>query len=336
MRFRHSGDYGDIIEALPVLQEAKNGPHSLFLVDRPDITNMMSGREHGIIPLLQRQPYIKECRMGEDVVDIDFCLFRQPFHKATITLLDAQRNYVNSRYKTNFTTRGAEPWLHNIEPSPDSKDRVVIARSFRYNNHLFHWDEIVKHYGPRLLFIGLPEEHERFVAMYGPVEHRPTKDLLEVAQVIKGSSLFIGNQSSPLAVAEGMKHPRIAEICLGVCDVIFKCPKAQWVADGACLLPDVAGSGEKYISSKLVPMKEPHEVNIGCPPPCGWWYGEIHGMSLRQVADRCIHFDRTKDRNWWRDEVLKFTMAKYPEHFKDDGKMGLLGLYQKAMQNAGY
>jgi len=43
--------------------------------------------------------------------------------------------------------------------------------------------------------------------------YRPIDDFLEMAQVIKGSKLFIGNQSSPFALAEIMKVPRCLEVC---------------------------------------------------------------------------------------------------------------------------
>jgi hypothetical protein len=34
-----------------------------------------------------------------------------------------------------------------------------------------------------------------------------------LASVIKGSELFIGNQSMAYAIAEIIKHPRIVEVC---------------------------------------------------------------------------------------------------------------------------
>ncbi len=40
----------------------------------------------------------------------------------------------------------------------------------------------------------------------------PTANLLEVARVIAGSRLFVGNQSCPAAIAEGLKHPMILEV----------------------------------------------------------------------------------------------------------------------------
>jgi hypothetical protein len=61
-------------------------------------------------------------------------------------------------------------------------------------------------------FIGLQEEHLAFVEAFGEVPYLPTADLLEAARVIRGSRLFIGNQSCCFAICEGMKHPAVLEV----------------------------------------------------------------------------------------------------------------------------
>lgn len=333
MKFRHSGDGGDIVHALALMQEVK-GEHSLFLVDRKQTKNL-TARSPIFSPLFLSQPYIKECRCTEDSVDLDFSEFRT-FHSATDTLLDAQRNYANRRYKLGLTTRGQFPWLLDIKPNPEMAGKVIVARSPRYNNGFFPWDDVVKHYGSRIRFVGLPAEHQTFCRLYGQVEYLPTPDFLVLAQNIAGSDLFIGNQSAPLSVAEGLKHPRIVEVCLSVCDVIFKSDTAQWVADGACTLPDVSGSGVRELPVRLVPMKSAKEVNIGCPPKSGWWYGNMNKPSLRQLADVVRGLDHSLSIQEARDEVLKFTMHKNPHEFADKGRILMLNLFKTAMMKAGY
>ena len=54
------------------------------------------------------------------------------------------------------------------------------------------------------------------------VIYTPTKNFLEVAQLIAGSKLFIGNQSAPYAVAEGLKHNSILEVTLPSPDCIYE------------------------------------------------------------------------------------------------------------------
>jgi ADP-heptose:LPS heptosyltransferase len=47
--------------------------------------------------------------------------------------------------------------------------------------------------------------------------YRPVRDFLEMASVIAGAKLFIGNQSFPFSLAEALKANRLLE-------VYFECP----------------------------------------------------------------------------------------------------------------
>jgi hypothetical protein len=336
LKFRHSGDLGDLCHAMALLQEVKGGPHSLFFVDRA-CTKPLVSRSKLIAPLFERQPYIKEVVCTEDAPDYDLAEFRG-FHRADISLLEAQRQYMNSRYKTNLQTKGRKPWLTNIDPKSEAD--VIIARSPRYHNHLFPWLKVMNHLRStkaKVLFIGPAEEHRAFTTQFGPVEHKATKDLLEAAELIAGASLFIGNQSSPLAVAEGLKAPRIAEVCLGVCDTIFYDEKAQWVAHGTVEIPPLAGSPAFRIESTIKGMKSPAEVNRGCPPPGGWQWEDMDGrMSLKSFAIQMYGIDKTKTVRQWEDRILLNTMTAKPQFFEEKGKKAMFTNYISAMRNAGY
>ena len=92
-----------------------------------------------------------------------------------------------------------DPWL-SVEGCVHAAD-VVVHRSPRYRNELFPWGDAVALYAGRMAVVGSPEEHKEFCQRWGEVPYRPTRDYLELAQVIAGARLFIGNQSSPMAVA---------------------------------------------------------------------------------------------------------------------------------------
>ena len=131
----------------------------------------------------------------------------------------------------------SKQWLF-VEPDKNWSGNVIVNRTERYPNDTFNWKAIVAHYGSRIVFIGLPHEHEKFCASFGKVRYRPTVDMLEVARMIAGSALFIGNQSAAMTIAEGLKHPRIQESCLWLPDCIYPGAKnAQYVHNGACVLP---------------------------------------------------------------------------------------------------
>jgi hypothetical protein len=336
LKFRSGGDLGDIIESLPLLQEVNGGPHSYFFVDRA-CTKPLVARAHLLKGLIERQPYIKEVVCTEDEPDYDLAEFRG-FHRADISLMEAQRQYMNSRYKTHLKTKGNKPWLYNIDPNPEVD--VALARSPRYHNHLFPWLKVMNHLRStdlKVAFIGPAEEHRAFTMQFGPVKHRPTKDLLEAAELIAGASLFIGNQSSPLAVAEGLKAPRIAEVCLGVCDTIFHDEKAQWCAHGTVEIPSIKGSKSLLIESTIKGMKSPAEVNRGCPPPGGWQWEDMDGrMSLKSFAIQMYGLDKTKTVRQWEDKILLNTMTAKPEFFEERGKKAMFTNYISAMRKAGY
>jgi hypothetical protein len=73
----------------------------------------------------------------------------------------------------------------------------------------------------------MPKEHEAFTKTVGPIEHYPTADYLELARVIAGCSLFIGNQSCPYAMAEGLKKNAILESFYHAPDCQFSRPNVQ-------------------------------------------------------------------------------------------------------------
>jgi len=60
--------------------------------------------------------------------------------------------------------------------------------------------------------VGMEHEAYRLMGKCGrDIKYVPTANFLELAQIISGCDVFIGNQSSPFALAEGMKKNRIQE-----------------------------------------------------------------------------------------------------------------------------
>lgn len=54
-------------------------------------------------------------------------------------------------------------------------------------------------------FVGTAQEHQAFEEDFKiKIQHYPTSDLLELAQVIQACDLYIGNQSVGMAIAQGL------------------------------------------------------------------------------------------------------------------------------------
>jgi hypothetical protein len=177
-------------------------------------------------PLLEAQPYIKEVALYDgEPVDYNLDLFR---YYGDLT-------WTNLCY-TMLKTFGCDPdemkkqWLF-VEPKSTDK-LVLINKTERYLNPEIDWSIFIRDYGHVMAFVGLESEHEAFVKEYNfDIPYYPTRDFLELAQLIAGASLFIGNQSSPYAIAEGLKKDTIQVVC-------DECPNCIFPRDNAHYVPN--------------------------------------------------------------------------------------------------
>lgn len=202
--FTHSGDMGDVLFALPTIK-AKGGG-TLYLFDTPGKTahGMTQAKADSLRSLLIQQPYIKDvifCPQGHE--DQALNGFRHHFRP--------YRNLADMHLATHALgpEHRAKAWLQ-VEPKQVAP--VVIHRSPRYQNNYMPWRRIVEQYKGKAVMIGSPAEWERFVSQFGHVPYYRTANMLELAQVIAGAKLYCGNQSSPEAVAEGLKQNKILEV----------------------------------------------------------------------------------------------------------------------------
>lgn len=203
--FVHSGDIGDIIYAMPTIK-AKGGGH-LRLIHTPGRTShgMSHAKAERLATLLRKQSYIESCEFSTE-------------HQGTS--IDGFRDHGGHGNLTDMhlATHGLD-WTHRVEPwitvdHPSSPFEVIIHRSPRYAGR-FPWADMLEVYRGRIGFVGFTDEHERFVEKFGEVPYVDAPDYLSLARVIAGSKWFAGNQSSPLAVAHGLKHNVLMEISPG-------------------------------------------------------------------------------------------------------------------------
>lgn len=309
MKFRHSGDLGDCIYALPILK-AIPGQHSLLFVDRPGITRPLTPRMGLLKPLFEAQDYIEQVIASEDNPDVDIVPFRR-FHSSITTLVDAQLNEVNSYSAVPVKVDVTVPWL-DVEPDESMKGKIIIARSPRYNNNFFPWRQIVNHYGDRLLFVGIDQEYANFCFVNGNVKKIEITDYLHLARLIKGADLFIGNQSSPMAVAIGLGVPFIQEACLEQPDCIFKRSNAQYVGDGECTLPDVSGSGELKITKLYKPT---FSGNRNTVPPGYWQFPGLPSGNHFTVQSGLVAKKLNIPKQEAEDALYEHNLNRVPDFF---------------------
>lgn len=325
-----NGDIGDAIVSLATLSH-RGGLYDYFLRDSP-MTAGIVHRAHVIAPLIEAQPYINSVRVWKRE-NIDWASegFRPKWHNSIDNLAACHARHAFDTGFINTMPDFSKPWL-TLDGDKAYGGSVVINRSARYNNNSFPWANIVQHYGNRIIFLGTGEEHETFVRRYGKVRYLITKDMLEAAKVIAGSALFIGNQSSCMTIAEGLKHPRIQETCLWIPDCIYPPSNAQYVANGAVILPDVDGSGELAIRP-AIPLPDGTET-----PPGGWQYdGLPKGMMHPNAAISMIRQQHPELTNAEAKRLLmEFNAKRVPEFFDKSALDSGLAKYRLAMRNNGH
>jgi glycosyltransferase involved in cell wall biosynthesis len=209
--FYMSGDFGDIIYALPTIRSLGGGTlcigpardHPYYWL-REQMTPVRYAHLERLLAYqtdyLLRVFYADKMNGWNCHIDLNDSrrLFRDPYYKKDRNLAD-----VPSTFFGCGSGLWREKWLKVDEVKHVAK--LVFARSLRYPGKSFPWKKLVDRYKNDAVFVGLPEEHASFVSQFGNVKHYPTKDLFDVARVVAGAECFIGNQSCPLAIAEGLK-----------------------------------------------------------------------------------------------------------------------------------
>lgn len=222
MIFHHGGDFGDVIYALPTIQALGGGV--LFL--SPDNRHPYPQKPRGDIssawvdnikPLLDQQPYIWQALHTGWLpfsVDFDLNAFRDYYRTANPDNWRSILQLHLRRFGMTYDER--KPWLRVDRPHVVPGRPIVVNRTQRYQNDQFPWGDLVDRYGDKMIFVGATHEHELFKGFspHKPVPRLETGNMLDLARVIAGAKVFIGNQSSPMAIALGLGKNLIQEVWL--------------------------------------------------------------------------------------------------------------------------
>jgi len=230
INFAHTGHLGDIIYSLPAVFKLAAGKkiNYFFHLNRtftypyqmshPNGNILMTEKNVELIsPLLLNQPGINKCEAyAGQHIHYELDIFRKyPF--------DYRMGSIARWYFIIYGINAdlGKAWL-KATPDTSYSDAIVIARSSRYRTPGISYSFLKKY--PRLVFVGLPAEYEEMKATLPNLEYRPVKDYMELASVIAGARFFIGNQSSPFAVAEAIKAKRVLEMYYQVPNVLVEGP----------------------------------------------------------------------------------------------------------------
>lgn len=328
----HCGDMGDIIHCMAVLK-ACSRPVRMYFADRNSVCKRIIERLPVLTPLLLSQDWIIEAKVHEgEEIHWNAGDFRF-HHSLTSSLAMAHyRHYLGQKHLPRILTDFSKPWLSGIQKDVRSRGKWVISRTSRYNNAYFRWSEIVRQRGQDLLFLGLPSEHTKFCEQFGEVEYAPTKNLLEAAQLIAGSSFVIANQSSILAIAEALKHPRLIEVCPRQPDVITAItPELITTVNGSATIPAMDGKPPLVLPSGLSCINYLAQTNT--IPRDGWRLGNLTGAYYEQLED-AVARDRKVTKKEARKLILDELYNRQPSYFGPVRSLGLTTEYEQAVMNA--
>lgn len=228
IRLSHSGNAGDIIYALPTIEAIRkftNAKIELYLrLGQPLILSGYNSHPLGnvmlnqkmaemLIELLRPQPYIDHIEIHTDqIIDIDLDYFRAggiPLDKGNIARWCS--------YLTGVNPVLWKSWL-TVEPDHSYANTIVMARSERYRNYTVNY-KFMNQYKD-LAFIGVESEYDDIKKTIPHIRWVQVNNFMEMARIIAGAKFFMGNQSFPYSIAEGLKVPRILETSFEVINVV--------------------------------------------------------------------------------------------------------------------
>ena len=270
--FKHSGARGDIIYGLPVIKEMGGGVLALNLKGNTYVGKPIeAGKDFNEFrQFLMTQDYIKDVIAwdpDEHQPMIDLDRFRE-----MISHCELLSECHLKRFGIEFNL--SQPWLTIGEPKHVAD--IIINRSTRYYGFL-NWN-LLRERRKQCLFVGFPNEYREFVArgVGLNIGFYQTDDYLDLAKVIAGSKLFIGNQSFAFSLAEAMKHPRVLEVC----DYCSNCnPQSD--------------NGYVWLDERILNY---FVDKIGSQPANPEQYRKPHDRS--RVASRCVNAKPIRNPAW--------------------------------------
>jgi|TARA_Y100000389_G_C17428970_1_gene501342 hypothetical protein len=215
INFLHSGTSGDLIYALAVLNKISLTHKCNFYVNVNKKFTYEYYKHNGegflisermfdlLLPLLKKQKFLNIVKRHEnEKIDIDLDLFRE---------LPWNNTFNSPRWYFHIAGEQEDlslPYMF-VDEHPTINNRIVIQRTFRFRNIYINY-EFIKNY-ESALFIGIKEEYDDLKKQIPNLEFYEPKDFLEIAQIIKSSKFFLGNQSVCYPIAEALKVPRLLE-----------------------------------------------------------------------------------------------------------------------------
>lgn len=222
IKISHSGNAGDLIYSLSsmhYLWTMHNQEIDLYL--RVGVPSTFTSANHPVgnvmlndtmfemlKPLLLSQSYIHDVIRveGKEEIEVDF-----DFDKFRENPKNLSAGDIKLWYSLVYPELMPSTTYKVLDATPSEQgEYIVINRSTRYNNPLIDYT-LLEQLNKPLYFVGVEDEFKIMSAIIPNLIYKQVGDFLELADLICGAYLFVGNQSMPFAIAEQLKTPRILE-----------------------------------------------------------------------------------------------------------------------------
>ena len=236
--FLHNGSIGDVWASLPAMKayNLKTGKKvNIYLVngqkaiyyngavhptvnEKGELVMLNAAAIEMMIPLLKAQPFVNEAKIWEDEpIHIDLNKIRE-------TNVGMPNGCISRWYFYPFPDLACDlskVWLTVPDSEEDfAKDKIIITRTERYLNININYS-FLKKYEEEILFSGTDLEYAIFNARFKLNTKRLIiKDFLQLAQALKQCKFHISNQTQAFQISQGLKIPRIVELCVYAPNVI--------------------------------------------------------------------------------------------------------------------
>lgn len=229
--FLHNGSIGDVWASLPSLKEYHrktgrkvllylvNGTKAFYYDGAVHPTKNQAGEQvmlneeviSMMIPLLKAQDYISDAKIwSNQPINFDLNVIRttfvnMPYHTLSMWYPIVWPDVACDHSKQYIFVPDSEKVL--------AKDKIIITRSERYLNPNINYN-FLKKYEDRILFVGTELEYQIFKLRFGlKIERLIISDFLELAQALKQCKFHLSNQTQAFQISEGLKIPRVVELC---------------------------------------------------------------------------------------------------------------------------
>ena len=220
--FVHGGKLGDMVFAIPAINALGGG--TLYTKNKYNIFLGPLFVGHTLVSDMDVYNYPPRPGKKSLAKVLEPLVFWSESHQREIINLDlykdTRRHYIYSAEWVctlvsklpGFVQQDLEkPWLLDI-PKKEIAKLVMTWTPYQHDKEEIDYN-ILSDYMKDLIFLGSPKDYWWFSQKFS---FRPelitANNGLEVASIIAGSKLYIGNQGFCWSVAEAMKHPRVLEI----------------------------------------------------------------------------------------------------------------------------